>query len=165
MDNDFENLIVTYEKDLYSFCCHLTAGSGVNAGDLYQDTVLAAFEKRAQIDFTRNPKSFLFSIAVGKWKNAWRKAKRRQEKDAMSEDTAESDNPETMVQSSFTREAIRTALVALHDKLRIPLILYYFEDRNLDIIASICNIPKGTVKSRLHKGRALLKAALEKEGF
>ena len=167
----FEKLLLTFEKDLYSFCCYLAAGK---AADLYQDTVLAAFEMRAKIDISQNPKSLFFSIAVGKWKNAWRKEVRRQAKVpelplaeyiAKEPECTKENDPESQVLSTFAREAIRDALADLDDKFRIPLILHYFDDWPLGDIAQICNIPRGTVKSRLHKGRTLLKAALEKEGF
>jgi RNA polymerase sigma-70 factor (ECF subfamily) len=166
---EFEQFITEYEKDLYSFCCCLSGGAD---GDLYQDTVLAAFEMRARIDFTRNPKSLLFSVAVGKHKNARRKAWRRNAKvpqisldECAWEEPKTSDSTETIAQSNFEREAIQKALAGLHDKFRIPLILHYFDDMKLEEIAEICKVPKGTIKSRLHKGRSLLKAVLEKEGF
>ena len=163
---EFENFIETYEKDLFSFCCYL---SGDAVCDLFQDTVLTAFEMREKIDLSGNPKSFLFSIAVGKWKNMKRKANRRMAiapeivfDDYMGEDES---NPEKISQKTFINEAIENALANLNDNFRIPLILYYFDEQNLENISEVCKIPKGTVKSRLHKGRALLKAALEREGI
>jgi RNA polymerase sigma-70 factor (ECF subfamily) len=53
----------------------------------------------------------------------------------------------------------------MDDIYRIPIILYYFEETNLDTIAAILEIPVGTVKSRLFKGRSILREALEKEGY
>jgi RNA polymerase sigma-70 factor (ECF subfamily) len=167
----FEKLLMSFETDLYSFCCYLANNL---AGDLYQDTVLAAFEMKERIDPTQNPKAFFFSIAVGKWKNAERKNRRRQAKIpqlplndfAVNEPkTMLRDGPEEQVQNAFLREVIERALYELDDKFRIPLILYYFGYLELGAIAGICSIPKGTVKSRLHKGRALLRTFLEKEGF
>jgi len=73
--------------------------------------------------------------------------------------------PEEAAQKALLRDCIQKTLAAMPDKFRIPLVLYYFDDSPTDVIASICKIPKGTVKSRLHRGRALMKEALEKEGF
>jgi RNA polymerase sigma-70 factor (ECF subfamily) len=53
----------------------------------------------------------------------------------------------------------------MDDKFRIPLILFYFDDCGVEAISEICKIPRGTVKSRLHKGRAMLRESLNKEGF
>ena len=162
--NTFEELISSHEKDLYSFCSYLSAAM---APDLYQDTVLAAFEARAKIDPSQNPRAFLFSIAAGKWKNMRRKAARRQKlrPDPHPEDLISKDDPEAQTQDTLARESIQSALATLDDKFRIPLILHYFDDLSLVSIAQICNVPQGTIKSRLHKGRALMMAALEKEGF
>ena len=63
------------------------------------------------------------------------------------------------------QQAIAAALAKLDDKFRVPLILHYFDDMSMLEIGQILQIPAGTVKSRLHKGRALLKAALGKEGI
>ena len=169
---DFERLLNEYEKDLYSFCCYLAAENVSNmAGDLYQDTVLAAFEMRERIDPAQNPKSLLFGIAVGKWKNTRRKAGRRQaivpqiSLDEFDYATASEENIEAKVQGGLMRDAVQNAVNSLDDKFRIPLILHYFDDIGLELIGKIMGLPKGTVKSRLHKGRALVKAALTKEGF
>ncbi|MCL2372094.1 MAG: RNA polymerase sigma factor [Defluviitaleaceae bacterium] len=167
---DFERLISEYEKDLYSFCCYLAAGAASDmAGDLYQDTVLAAFEMRGRINPDGNPKSLLFSIAVGKWKNARRKAVRRQAiapqqpLEEFDYAAAGRENVEADVQARATQEAVQAAVNSLEDKFRIPLILHYFDDMGLEAIGGVMGLPKGTVKSRLHKARALMKVLLAKE--
>jgi RNA polymerase sigma-70 factor (ECF subfamily) len=173
---EFEGLLSRYGRDIYSFCRYLNPSV---ADDLYQDTVLAVFEMRGKIDCGLNPKSLFLSVAVGKWKNMRRKAGRRNALAPQAENTennaggfteavADSSpgaNPQIQAENAFEREAIQTALGGLDDKFRIPLILHYFEESDLGTIAQICGIPKGTVKSRLHKGRALLKTALERVGF
>jgi RNA polymerase sigma-70 factor (ECF subfamily) len=146
------------------------------ADELYQDTVLQAFEMIDGIDVTKNPKSLFFSIAVGKWKNARRKVGRRNgiAPTVPLEDfaegiadgaTADSDSPERRAESALARDCVRAALAKIDDRLRIPLILFYFDDCSVETVSRICKIPEGTVKSRLHKGRAVLKSALMKEGF
>ncbi|MCL1883556.1 MAG: RNA polymerase sigma factor [Defluviitaleaceae bacterium] len=157
---EFEGVLLEYERDLYSFCCYL---AGEYAADLFQDTALSAFEMRGRIDSSRNPKSFLFSVAAGKWRNYRRKVGRRMGKAEVLPPPV--DNPEMAAQNAFVKEAIWNALSGLNDKFRVPLILHYFEESGLESIAEICGVPMGTIKSRLYKGRALLKAALEKEGI
>ena len=168
---EFEEFLQINEADIFSFCRHLAMDAD-RAADLYQDTVLTAFEMRERITKAGNPKSLLFSIAVGKWRNIRRKAGRRQmiapevplddyaaECLAVSSDSA---SPESQVQSALLRRTIQEALAGMDDKFRVPLILHYFDDMDLNVISQICKAPKGTIKSRLHKGRALLKHALEK---
>lgn len=167
---EFEWFLQEHEKDIFSFCRYLTMDAE-KADELYQDTVLKAFESRASIDASQNVKSFFFSIAVGKWKNARRKAGRRNEiaptvfYEDLSKEPISGENLERQVQNKFLWNCIETTLAKMEDKFRIPMILRYFDDCGDESIAKICKIPKGTVKSRLHKGRALLSEALRKEGF
>lgn len=168
--NEFEQFIEQYEKDIYSFCRYLTMEDDL-ADDLYQDTILKAFESMGRIDVYQNPKSFLFSIAAGKWKNSWRKKKRRNEiapVTAIQEveaDISSGETPENRLEKEMLREAVESGLAALDHKFRLPLVLYYFEEFNLADIASICKLPQGTVKSRLNRARTLLKEWLKKEGW
>jgi RNA polymerase sigma-70 factor (ECF subfamily) len=167
---EFENFIQQHEKDLFSFCCYLAMDRDV-ADDLYQDTVLQAFESISKIDTDRNPKSLLFSIAVGKWKNAKRKAGRRSAIaptvlfGEFTEDPSGGGDPERRAIEALLRNCVHGSIMKMDDKFRIPLLLFYFDDCNMETIAKICKIPPGTVKSRLHKGRAMLRESLKKEGF
>jgi RNA polymerase sigma-70 factor (ECF subfamily) len=172
---EFERFLQRHEKDVYSFCRYLTMDRDT-ADELYQDTVLQAFEMIDGIDVTKNPKSLLFSIAVGKWKNARRKVGRRNgiaptvpledfAEGIANGETADSDSPERRAESALARDCVRAALARMDDRLRIPLILFYFDDCSVGTVSQICKIPEGTVKSRLHKGRVVLKNALMKEGF
>ena len=49
----------------------------------------------------------------------------------------------------------------LSDKYKVPIYLYYILQLSIDEIARILKKPKGTIKSRLHKARQLLKEKLE----
>jgi len=72
---------------------------------------------------------------------------------------------EGQAESNELNHCIQKSLADMKDKFRIPMILFYYDDFPMETIADMCQIPVGTVKSRLHKGRALLKKSLEKEGF
>jgi RNA polymerase sigma-70 factor (ECF subfamily) len=167
---EFESLIRQHESDVFSFCCYLTMDRSA-ADDLYQDTVLQAFEARGRIDRARNPKALLFSIAVGKWRNIRRKAGRRNTLapsvsfEDFTEDVAGNDDPERHALDAVLKDCIHSSLARMDDRFRIPLLLFYFDDCDLEAVSRICKIPQGTVKSRLHKGRALLRESLRKEGF
>ena len=53
------------------------------------------------------------------------------------------------------------AINSLPEKIRLVIIMFYVEDYSIKEIKRVLNIPEGTVKSRLSKGRALLKEQLE----
>ena len=45
--------------------------------------------------------------------------------------------------------------------MKVTVLLYYMEERSVEEIAEILRIPKGTVKSRLHQARGILRKELE----
>ena len=69
-------------------------------------------------------------------------------------DIASRDNPYISVE-------IGEAIDTLPPKIRLTVILYYIEDYSVREIKEILHIPEGTVKSRLSKGRKLLKDQLD----
>lgn len=68
---------------------------------------------------------------------------------------------EEQILSNEEKNIVEQEVKKLKDKYRIPIYLYYMENLSLEEIAQILKIPKGTVKSRLHKARNILKNKLE----
>ena len=166
---EFEELLDIYGNDIYRFCLHIMHNRE-NADDLYQDTVLTAFRKVDTLNLSDNPKSYLLSVAVKLSHNFFRKEKRKNEKIILSADetlNALPDNNDIRLSSEekALKAALRKAVTSLEEKYRIPVVLYYFDEQNLGYISKIMKIPEGTVKSRLHKARALIAEILKKEGF
>lgn len=60
------------------------------------------------------------------------------------------------------RKLVHIALQSLPPKYRDPLILFYFHEQNVLATARSLELPEGTVKARLSRGRALLKSKLGK---
>ncbi|MCL2704030.1 MAG: RNA polymerase sigma factor [Defluviitaleaceae bacterium] len=169
VEKEFSDFLEAHEKDIFSFCLYLTM-RGDDAEELYQDTMLAAFLSMDKLDMAKNPKAFIYAIAAGKWKNARRKAFRRNTIAPAADvleiaDMPGADGTEAAIEKVLFKKAIAEAFSRLDVKYRVPLILCYFDDCSIEVIAGICKIPKGTVKSRLHKGRSLLKRELVKEGY
>lgn len=167
---EFEALIVQTERDIYGFCRHLTMNRSI-ADDLYQETMLKAFEIRDRIEVNQNPKSFIISITLGIWKNQNRKEARRGcilPIDA-SEETQEVPydglTPEDEAVKSEEARLISEAVAKLDEKQRIVMILYYYNDCPIEEIARVLRIPRGTVKSRLSRGREFVKSELEKARY
>jgi len=60
-------------------------------------------------------------------------------------------------------DSLHNALYKLHPIDRETTVLYYFEEKTLDEVATICEVPPGTVKSRLHRARRQLRETLQNE--
>ena len=168
-EQELEKCISQYGKDIYSFCKYLT-GDSQEADDLYQDTFLKVVELKEKIDYEQNPKSYLLSIVLRIWKNrrrkfAWRKRIADiqpiiDEKDVDMSGPAVLSLEEKLVREEI-RDSVRIAVNSLPVKLKIVVLLFYMEDLSTTQVAEILKIPPGTVLSRLHQARKVLREDLE----
>lgn len=72
--------------------------------------------------------------------------------------------PEDIIINNVDREILRSELYQLNFIYKQVLILFYFEDLSIKEISQILDEKEGTIKSKLSRGRILLKKALEKGG-
>ena len=172
---ELEQCIDQYGKDIYSFCRYAT-GSIQEGEELYQDTFLKAVELMEKVDVNQNPRSFLLSIAIKLWKNKRRKYAWRQriagmesleEKDEYQNIPSNLDDslPEERLLQKEQNALVHLCLQELSQKYQILLYLYYTSELSTKEIAACLKLPEGTVKSRLHKARILLKEKLEVAGY
>ena len=169
---ELEKCIQEYGTDVWKFCRQVTPNR-IEAEDLYQETFLKAMEQIDKIDSGRNPRSYLISIALCLWKNkkrkyAWRNriADMRSygEEAAWAREIFPEMEVGVMENEMITREErrmVRQAVAELKERYQIPVLLYYMESFSIEEISGILSIPRGTVKSRLHKARKLLEKELE----
>lgn len=168
---ELEKCIDEFGTEIYRFCIKLCMDKA-NAEDLYQQTFLKALESDIKLDWAQNPKTLFFSIAHNLWKSDQRKNARRaaiapcNHLDEESGNELYSDiNVEEQV---FRQELIRQTnkiIEGMPEKIRIPLILYYLFELPVEQIAQTVKKPPGTIKSRLFKGRSLIKKRLEESGY
>lgn len=162
---ELEDLVRQHGSALYSFCCRLT-GNRVDADDLYQDSFLKAIEQCAKLNRDKNPKSMLFSIAIYRWKQNKRKYARRQRlAPTAPEDNAQAIAAETDIEggliASEQKAAVQHAVSTLSERHRILIYLHYTGQMPVEDIAATLGLPAGTVKSRMHKARTIIKKRLE----
>jgi RNA polymerase sigma-70 factor (ECF subfamily) len=168
---ELEKCIDEFGTDIYRFCMKLCIDKG-NAEDLYQQTFLKALEGEMELDWEQNPKALFFSIAYKLWKSEQRKNARRfniapcVNLDETNENSLRSE--ENIEESIFRQELITEIskiIENLPEKIRVPLTLFYLFEQPVDEIAKEIKKPPGTVKSRLFKGRGLIKKKLEELGY
>ena len=162
---EISSLIEAHGTAVYRFCCKL-AGNSADADDLYQETFLIALEQCHKIDAARNPKAFLLSVAVKRWKSSRRTFARRQRLAPTvplleGEGAAAAQNLELSLAQQEALETVRQVAGELSDRYRIPIYLYYTVELDISEISQVMKIPAGTVKSRLHKARSMMKKRLE----
>lgn len=168
---EIEKCIDRFGTDIYRFCLKLCIDQ-IDAEDLYQQTFLKALENDWKLDWTQNPKALFFSLAHNLWKSDRRKQAHRNMIAPCSnlDEDMESvlHSGENIEENYFQKELITEMNEIIHnlpEKIRVPLILFYFFDCSMEQIAEIIKKPPGTVKSRLFKGRSLMKKRLEEIGY
>lgn len=165
---ELENYIYTYGKDLYSFCCHMTR-SRQEADDLYQDTFLKMYEMGEKVMIRTNPKSFLMSVALNLYRNHKRKLSVRQRitgvsvavDEAADRVADEKQGMEDLVVAKEECLLVREMVRKLPDKYRIPILLYYMEGLSIAEIAALLQMSENTVKTRMRRAKKILKERLE----
>ena len=162
---ELESCIEVYGKDIYTFCLHLTRDREL-ADELYQDTFLTAMQKKKDIDGNGNVKSYLLSISIHIWRNKKRKWAWRNRIAPIIELEGATDNNFSYMETDVIlekeqTEIVREAIKNLSEKYRIVVLLFYMEELSQEEIANVLHIPVGTVKSRLHTAKQLLKSELE----
>lgn len=157
-----DQYIQKYGRRLYGLCRSLCA-SPYDADDLYQETWLRVVKHISQYDPSREFEPWLTRICV----NTYRSILRRLAKSPLL-DFSNGDEKDRLLASIPAPEKTDYALLyeavgQLPEKLRLAVVLFYFQGEDLASAAKTLNIPVGTAKSRLNKARKLLKEVLAGE--
>jgi RNA polymerase sigma-70 factor (ECF subfamily) len=165
----WEDLVKVHTRRVYSICYRFT-GSDHEAQDLTQDVFLRVF--RSLKSFRAGEGSFtvwLGRLARNLLIDHYRRTKRDRVTDSIEEQipmleekTAVSGRTEGLVAGREASEALQAALQKLSPELRETVILRDLEELEYREIAQVLNVPEGTVKSRLNRGRAELLRVLRK---
>ncbi|MGL4911554.1 MAG: RNA polymerase sigma factor [Romboutsia sp.] len=121
--------------------------------DAVQGAILKAYDKLNTLKEEQFFKTWLIRILI----NECYSLKRKQILQVPYEECFEF----TKAEDKQDYSELYMAISKLPPRIRITIVLYYVEGYSVDEIKSILKIPSGTVKSRLSKGRKLLKLKLE----
>jgi RNA polymerase sigma-70 factor (ECF subfamily) len=139
-----------------------------DAQDLVQETVLRALERRTQFQPGTNLRAWLFTIQRSLFINAYRRRRQvawlgslEDEDEGGAEAALTTSSAEETMLESWVDEDLRTALAVLPEHYREVIVLRDVAQRSYGQIAAQLDCPPGTVMSRLHRGRALLRKLLE----
>ncbi|MBQ9680642.1 MAG: sigma-70 family RNA polymerase sigma factor [Ruminococcus sp.] len=124
-----------------------------DAQDAVHDAILIAYQNRSKLRQEQYFGTWLIRILINRCSKMLKMRKRYADIGDTLPDIASRDNPYISVE-------IGEAIDSLPEKIRLTVILYYVEDYSVKEIKDILRIPEGTVKSRLSKGRELLRNRL-----
>jgi RNA polymerase sigma-70 factor (ECF subfamily) len=158
---------------VYRFSLRLTAGDRHKAEDLTQETFLRAYRHWETYTPGTSCRSWLFTICRNAFLRGEERRGRRREvldseldvdDEAISSVQAFAEirtaDPERAFFDSFVDEEVMAAVSRLPDEFREAVVLSDLEGLGYHDIAMVLDVPLGTVKSRLYRGRRLLAQAL-----
>jgi RNA polymerase sigma-70 factor, ECF subfamily len=129
------------------------------ATDIASDVFLTAFERRSRFDTARSDAlPWLYGIAANKLRRHRRSEARRLRALAKANPAAE-EAPDP--QTAAIEPLVASALLSLQLADREVLLLFTWAELSYEEIAEALTIPVGTVRSRLHRARRLLRTTLE----
>ncbi|MCG3089862.1 RNA polymerase sigma factor SigW [Sporosarcina cyprini] len=162
----FEEIVTMFQHRLYQVCYRML-GNRQEAEDIAQEAFVRAYVNIHTYDQKRKFSTWLFRIATNLCIDRIRKKKPDYYLDAevpgteglnmYSQIAAAGDLPEEEVEKMETQERIQYEIGRLPDKYRSVIILRYMEELPLQEISDILELPLGTVKTRVHRGREALR--------
>lgn len=166
----FEQAALPHLDTLYTSALRLTH-KPEDSQDLLQETILRGYRCFHQFQDGTNCRAWLLTIMYNLFRSAYRRSGREQlatsateferEVESQSEtDGYESNDPEEYVARRNTRRMLERALARLPAEFREALLLVDVHELDYQEVATVLDIPIGTVKSRVSRGRALMRRAL-----
>ena len=140
--------------------------STADAEDLVQEAMVKAYAGFHTFNAGTNLRAWLFRILTNTWITSYRTAQRRPDEvlaadvTAMRPRTPQNQSAELAVLEAMGDEDVCDALQALPEHQRLAVYYADVEGFRYKEIAAILDTPLGTVMSRLHRGRANLRALL-----
>lgn len=161
-DDAFTELVRRHQRRVYALCLRVL-GDADAAADVAQETFVSVLRKldgfRGDAAFT----TWLHRVTVNACYDELRRARRRPMLHVAPDDGLDREPgppvPDPADEVAGTRDTA-AALTAVPEEFRIALVLADVEDLPYERIAQVLDVPVGTVKSRVHRGRLALAAAM-----
>lgn len=169
--HEFELQALPHAESLYAVALRMTRRAA-DAEDLVQETLLKGLRARHQFQIGTNLKGWLMRILTNTFINRYKRGALERtvlggpEVDPLSDGWISTEtmralrDPETQALRPLVAEEIRRALDALPEDYRLAVLLVDVQELSYKEAADVMGCPTGTVMSRLHRGRRLLKGRL-----
>jgi RNA polymerase sigma-70 factor, ECF subfamily len=171
----FESFVREYQDMVFAVAVRLLANAA-EAEDVSQTVFLKAFERFAEIGHSPTAAGWLKTVTtnaclnhLSRYRARWRFFSELPRRGDEVADAAEdldailacASTPPVVPDEADDRERLERALAALPDHQRVPLVLFHFEDRSYQEIASLTGVSLAKVKTDIHRGRETLRKVLQ----
>ncbi|MBO8156982.1 MAG: RNA polymerase sigma factor SigW [Bacillaceae bacterium] len=165
----FEEIVSFYQNKVFQICYRML-GNSHEAEDAAQETFVRAYMNIHSFDEKRKFSTWLYRIATNLSIDRIRKKKPDYFLDAeikgsdgltmYSQIATEQRLPEEEVESLELQDYIQQQILSLPPKYRSVIVLRYIDELSLQEISDVLDMPIGTVKTRIHRGREALRKKL-----
>jgi RNA polymerase sigma-70 factor, ECF subfamily len=172
----FNELVLAYERRVFALVFRML-GRREEAEDLAQEVFVQVFKAIDQFRGESKLSTWIYRIAVNLCKNRTKYLSRRHagsedDVDAMADraplssakgvSVGDVGRPDELVEGMQLEVVVKRAIAQIDTDFRQVLILRDVEDMSYEEIASVTGLAEGTVKSRIHRARAQLRALVER---
>lgn len=155
MRQSLHELAELYQDSLFAAAFNICRNAQ-DAEDVIQDTFVQYYTTKKEFENEQHIRAWLLRVAINKAKNITRTFWRRNK-------ISIEDYMETLTFDTPESETLFETVMQLPEKYRIAIHLYYYEDYAVREIADILKLSESNVKTRLSRGRAMLKKELKEE--
>ena len=160
----FRLLFEAYKDRVFSIALYFFGGDESLAGDVVQQVFLKLFDKITQFRSESEFHTWLYRLTTNTCVDEHRKRRRFLPFGGETRAPAAS-HLKRPQEDAYARaevsESVQAAIAALKPKLRVTILLKYFEELSYEEIAVVLNCSKGTVASRLNRGHKMLARRLD----
>jgi len=152
-----------HTHELFGFAYRLTGDHGV-AEDLVQETFYEAWRHRRPLRSIREPRAWLFVVLRRRYGKLRRYENRRPVFLPLAgREASPPDRHEPGSDTFEISDALQRGLNELTELYKLPLLMVFLEGLSCAEAAARLDVPLGTVLSRLHRGRAQLRAVMREQ--
>jgi RNA polymerase sigma-70 factor, ECF subfamily len=163
-EDAFGKIVNIYRNKVISYC-HRMTGSG--AEDMAQEIFIKFYLALDRFDASKPVAPFLFRIAHNhcidflKKKNIHTTPFEKTAVDCLEiQIRDESPDAEELLQKAELQKAVSDAMASIPALYRSPLIMWHIDGISYEEISEILELPIGTVKAQIHRGRNMLQQKL-----
>jgi RNA polymerase sigma-70 factor (ECF subfamily) len=166
---EFNTEAVPHMDILYNYALHMT-GNSDDAHDLVQETYMKAFRFWDKYEKGTNIRAWLFRIMKNSYINRYRKETKEPETvdyedisnfyNSIRDHQTDKNDLQEKIFGGLLDDDVARAIETLPEDFRTVIILADIEGMSYDEIAEFIDCPVGTVRSRLHRARKMLKVKL-----